>query len=514
MIGKSTMKPKRLVVVSNRLPMVLSRAGPHEWEIQPGSGGLVTALGPVLKHRGGLWIGWLGLPESECPSEEYLQDLVTAGTNKAGYSLKYVNLSKEEIDKFYYGFSNEILWPLFHDLINHCNFEQSYWEIYQRVNRKFAEEVILNTDADDYIWVHDYQLILVASELRRIGMDRQIGFFLHTPFPPLDIFLKLPWRFQILEALLEYDLIGFQTVRDRKNFIGCVRALHGYQISGRGHVNSISTDKRQVLVGAFPISIDYREFTDFAKTSGVADEAWIIHANLPGRQIILGVDRLDYTKGIIHRLKAFENALSRYPDMRRKVTLLQVVVPSRQNVNEYDKLKQEIERLVGEINGKFTEVGWTPVHYIYRSIPRKELVAYYRTCEIALVTPLKDGMNLVAKEYCASSIEDDGILILSEFAGAAAQLYPNALIVNPYDLERVADAIYDAFTMPRETRRLMMRRLRASIQRNDIVKWVNSFLRAGISQDLSNFPQMELFVPKNDMKFGGKLSLSPDQYNF
>ncbi|HNY65418.1 MAG TPA: trehalose-6-phosphate synthase [Deltaproteobacteria bacterium] len=486
----------RLVVVSNRLPIVIARTGSREWEIRSGSGGLVTAMGPVLRHRGGLWIGWLGLPENDCPSEEYLRDLVLAGTSQSGYSLQHLHLSREEVVTYYDGFSNEIVWPLFHDLFSHCNFDQSYWEGYQKVNRKFAEMVVSRTCRDDYVWVHDYQLILVARELRRLGCTRRLGFFLHIPFPPLDIFLKLPWRFQILEAFLEYDLIGFQTVRDRKNFIGCVRALNGYRVTGRGHVQTIHTDLKKVLAGVFPISIDYREFDEYARTQEVAEQAWITHANFPGMQIILGVDRLDYTKGIIHRLLAFENALARYPDMRRKITLLQVVVPSRGDVEGYEKLKQEIERLVGEINGRYTEVGWTPVHYIFRALPRKELVAYYRTCEIALVTPLKDGMNLVAKEYCASSVEENGVLILSEFAGAAAQLYPNALLVNPYDLTGVADAIYEAFTMPHETRCMMMRRMRASIQRNDIVKWVNSFLRAGIAKDLNDFPQLELFVPR------------------
>jgi trehalose 6-phosphate synthase/phosphatase len=486
----------RLVVVSNRLPIVITRTGSREWETRSGSGGLVTAMGPVLKHRGGLWIGWLGLPESDCPSEGYLRDLIHAGTKQSGYSLQHLHLSKDEVEKYYYGFSNEIVWPLFHDLFSHCNFDRSYWDAYQKVNLKFAQKILAHTDRDDYIWVHDYQLILVARELRRIGHDRQLGFFLHIPFPPLDIFLKLPWRFQILEAFLEYDLIGFQTVRDRRNFIGCVRALHGYKVTGRGHVQTIHTDMRRVLAGVFPISIDYNEFSSFAGTPEVADKAWMVHANFPGIQMILGVDRLDYTKGIIQRILAFEDALNRYPEMRGKSILLQVVVPSRGDVEEYEKLKQEIERQVGEINGRYGEVGWTPVHYIFRSLPRRELVAYYRTCEIALVTPLKDGMNLVAKEYCAASVDENGVLILSEFAGAAAQLYPNALLVNPYDLTGVADAIHKAFTMPMETRRMMMRGLRASVQRNDIVKWVNSFLRAGISKDLNDFPQLDLFVPR------------------
>jgi len=490
------MAAQRLVVVSNRLPVVLTKTGTDTWSIRPGSGGLVTAMGPVLRDRGGLWIGWPGLTSEDCPDNQSLNELIAQGASHSGYALKYVYLDREEIGKYYYGFSNEILWPLFHDLFPQCNFDPAYWEAYQRVNNKFASFVIDNTEDDDYVWVNDYQLILVAREMKRIGRRRHIGFFLHIPFPPLDIFLKLPWRFEILEALLEYDLIGFQTVRDRRNFIGCVRALLGYKVTGRGQVSSIMIDERRVHVGAFPISIDFKEFSDFAKTQEVSDQAWIIHANLPRRQLILGVDRLDYTKGIPHRLLAFDNALSRYPDMRRKVTFIQVVVPSRRDVEEYEKLKQEIEGLVGEINGRYTEVGWTPVHYIFRALPRKELVAYYRTCEIALITPLKDGMNLVAKEYCASSIEEKGVLILSEFAGAAAQLYTGALLVNPYDRQGVADAIYQAFTMNQEDRQQRMCRLRALIQRYDIIYWVNSFLRAGIAKNLDDFPQMEFFVPK------------------
>jgi trehalose 6-phosphate synthase len=384
---------------------------------------------------------------------------------------------------------------LFHDLFSHCNFDPGYWEVYQRVNQKFARAVIENTDKNDYVWVQDYQLILVGRELKRLGVNRQTGFFLHIPFPPLDIFLKLPWRFEILEALLEYDLVGFQTARDLRNFIGCVRSLLGYKVRGNRSLNTILIHDREVLVGAFPISIDFREFADLARSTEAAEKAWIIHANLPKQQLILGVDRLDYTKGIPDRLLAFGDALARYPDMRRRVTLIQVVVPSRVRVEEYAKLKQEIERIVGEINGRYTDVGWTPIQYIYRSLPRTDLVAYYRTCEIALITPLKDGMNLIAKEYCASNIEEKGVLILSEFAGAASQLHQSALMVNPYDRVRIADAIHAAFVMDHDQRQARMRRLRRSIQKNDIINWVNSFLRAGIARDQKDFPQVEFFVP-------------------
>ncbi len=489
------MEPRRLAVVSNRLPIVLKKEKRGKWQIAQGSGGLVTALGPVLKHRDGIWIGWVGTNAEETPAGPLLGDLLTRGTRETGYSLKPVNLTREEVDRFYYGFSNEILWPLFHDLFSHCNFDPGYWEVYQRVNQKFARAVIDNTDEHDYVWVQDYHLILVGRELKRMGICRQTGFFLHIPFPPLDIFLKLPWRFEILEALLEYDLIGFQTARDLRNFIGCVRTLLGYKVKGNRSLNTIVIRDREVHVGAFPISIDFREFADLARSSGAAEKAWIIHANLPKRQIILGVDRLDYTKGIPDRLLAFGEALGRHPDMRGKVTFIQVVVPSRDSVEEYARLKQEIERLVGEINGRFTDVGWTPIQYIYRSLPRQELVAYYRTCEIALITPLKDGMNLIAKEYCACNIEEKGVLILSEFAGAASQLHQAAVMVNPYDRVRTADAIHQAFCMGNDERQARMRRLRRSVQRNDIIDWVNSFLRAGISRDLKDFPQVELFVP-------------------
>jgi len=484
----------RLAVVSNRLPIVLSRKR-NTWSIEPGSGGLVTALSPVLRDREGIWIGWIGTNMEDLPRERVLKELIGKGTRESGFSLRAVPLTREEIDNYYFGFSNEILWPLFHDLISLCQFEPRYWHYYEQVNTKFAQTVAENTTENDYVWVHDYQLILVSRELMRLGYQRRTGFFLHIPFPPLDNFLKIPWRFEILHALLSYDLLGFQTIRDKRNFIGCVRALLDYQITGKGQVNTIQVGDRQVRVGAFPISIDYAEFAERAKTQEVAETAWIIHSNLPQRQLILGVDRLDYTKGIPHRLRAFAHALELFPEMRGKVTLVQVVVPSRQTVTEYDKLKQEIERIVGEINGKYTEVGWIPIHYIFRSLTRSELVAYYKTCEIALITPLKDGMNLIAKEYCASNIEEKGVLILSEFAGAASQLYQHAIMVNPFDVQGIAEAIHNAFHMDQEERQARMRKLRRTVQHYDIFLWVDTFLRTAIAKRLEDFPHMELFVP-------------------
>jgi len=490
-VGPKTEKHiNRLVIISNRLPIIIEKNA-DDWTTIPGSGGLVTALAPVLKNRGGMWIGWPGTEDMTDVSKP-LED----ASISAGFTMKAVLMTRDEVQKYYIGLSNEVLWPLFHDLQSYCNFEPSYWDTYVDINARFAEVIKENTTDDDFIWVHDYHLINIAQELRRLGSRARIAFFLHIPFPPLDIFFKLPWRSEILQALLEYDLIGFQTLRDRRNFLQCIRALtKGVIINGKGQVIEAKIGERSLRIGAFPISIDYNNFVSMAKSKEVADAAWFIHEKLPGYQIILGIDRLDYTKGITYRIKALRDALKRYPELVNKVILVQVVVPSRRNIPVYQQLKEEIEKLVGEINGEFTKSGWVPIHYIHRPLEKMELLAYYRTAEIALITPLKDGMNLVSKEYCASSIEENGVLILSEFAGAAAQLQKGALLVNPYNIREVADAIYRAFKMEENERKVRMKKMRQTIRRNDIFWWVNSFLQAAISHNLENFPLVEDYLP-------------------
>jgi trehalose 6-phosphate synthase/phosphatase len=480
---------ERLIVVSNRLPFSFRRNETGQWQAEPGSGGLVTALLPVLRHRGGMWIGWAGAA-GEDPELNNALDAVGKG---AGYALKTVPLTDEEIHNFYFGFSNEIVWPLFHDLQSLCNFEPVYWQTYCEVNRKFAEVVRETATPSDFIWVHDYHLMNMAAELRRAGVTSRIGFFLHIPFPPLDLFLKLPWRMSLLAALLQFDLIGFQTIRDRRNFVQCVHALvKSAKVEGRGQVQLVSALGRVVRIGNFPISIDYNTFMRQAATADVAERARELHRLLPDRKLILGVDRLDYTKGIPLRLKAFHHLLTRHPELRERVSFIQVVVPSREDLHEYRSLKTEIEQLVGKINGGFVRPGgWVPVWYVYSSLARLDLLAYYRAADIALITPLKDGMNLVAKEYCACSIEEDCVLILSEFAGAAAQLSRGALLVNPYDIEGVAEAIQRAYHMDKGERQARMRRMRRSIRECDVFWWVDSFLRAGITKDLGAFPQID-----------------------
>jgi trehalose 6-phosphate synthase/phosphatase len=479
MSGKS--ERLRFVVTSNRLPFVLSKSEDGSYISRPSSGGLVTAMLPVLRSSDGTWVGWHGVADSV----DELRTTLDEAAADAGCRLCPIALSDEERLKFYQGFSNETIWPLFHDLQSLCNFDPSYWRTYCEVNRKYAEAISDATDGGDLIWVHDYQLMNVAAELKRLGDVTPTAFFLHIPFPPLDIYAKLPWRLLLLRALLDYDLVGFQTLRDQQNFLQCLNALvpEATVVAAASSVVTLRYAGRIVHAGHFPIGIDYRDFVRRASSHEVAEKAAALREQLPSRQLILGVDRLDYTKGIPQRLEAFRHALQHYPELREQVTLVQVVVPSREDIPRYQELRAQIERLVGEINGQFTQPGgWVPIHYVFRSLEPADLLAYYRAAEIALVTPLKDGMNLVAKEYCACSIEEDCTLVLSEFAGAAAQLSDGALLVNPYDIEGVSDAMRQAFHMAPSERRARMQRLRRTVREQDIYWWTDSFLRAAKKQ--------------------------------
>ncbi len=486
---------KRLIVVSNRLPYVLEHNhDKNRWTLKPGSGGLVTALLPVLRDRGGVWIGWTGTTE-EVPG---VTEIFHGASREAGYVLEPVSLCQEEVDRYYHGYSNETVWPLFHDLQSQCEFEPDYWHAYVKVNRRFAEALAADCHPDDFVWVHDYQLMDVAHHAREVSCVVDLAFFLHIPFPPPDIFLKLPERLAVLTSLLAYDLIGFQTQRDRRNFIQCVRMLMKHaRVSVQGHLHVIRHEEREVHVGNFPIGIDAAAFTAAATKPEVQERLQEIKTRYGDRQIVLGVDRLDYTKGIPQRLRAFANLLERYPEVRGRINLFQVVVPSREGIPKYDELKVEIERLVGHINGLYSQLGWVPVHYFFHPLSQAELLAFYRAASIALITPLKDGMNLVAKEFCACSIEEESVLILSQFAGAAAQLGQAALVVNPYDVEQTADAIYNAFRMTGGERRYRMRRLRRNVRTQNIFWWVDSFMRAAIDKELRDFPVLEEYIPEH-----------------
>jgi trehalose 6-phosphate synthase/phosphatase len=465
---------KRLIVVSNRLPIVISKEN-DQWGVQPCSGGLITALTPILKENKSLWVGWPGTG-GKAPIRKLLDQF----GSEQGYKLVGIPLSQQEIERYYWGFSNGTLWPLLHDLLGYCKFNLEDWQTYVAVNKKFARAIKKLNRENDIIWVHDYQLSMVGHFLKKLKVRQPLAYFHHIPFPSLDLLRRLPWKTEYTKALLAFDLLGFQTLRDRRNFVNTVTSLisEASILQRQRNFTLIKYGERIIQARNLPISIDFNEFNNAAHSPEVQDAAWYLHENLHERQLMLGIDRLDYTKGIPERFLAFELALEKYPELKQKISLLQVVVPSRTLDPYYQKLKEQLEQMTGRINARFGDAGWIPIHYIFRSLDNTQLIAHYRTSEIAFITPLRDGMNLVAKEYCACSVENNGVLILSEFAGAADQLGEKALLVNPYDIEKTADTIYQAFTMPLEERQQRMRWLRNQVQRNDVHQWLRYFMRA------------------------------------
>jgi alpha,alpha-trehalose-phosphate synthase [UDP-forming] len=468
----------RLINVSNRLPVVIKKqaSGPR---VERSSGGLATALDSVWRQEQGVWIGWAGTTQNQ-----EVEALVAKASRPRAYRLKPVSLSEDEVAKFYSGFANEIIWPLFHDMPSRCNFDPDYWEIYQRVNRKFAHAILDNVRDNDFVWVHDYHLMLTAHYLREAGIKAPVGFFLHIPFPAPDMFEKLPWSEPVLLGLLDYDLVGFQTDRDRLNFLNCLERKVKDGVIERGQTQAVVTrESHRTTVGTFPISIDFEGISELAARPEIASRASLIRRDLLENTLVLGVDRLDYTKGIPERLKAFLILLQKFPELRGKITLVQVVVPSREDIPRYKDLRTELELLVSRINGEFTQAGWVPIHYMHRNLGREELLAYYRAADIALITPLKDGMNLVAKEFCAAQTDERGVLVLSEFAGAGPELRQGALLVNPNDFAGVAQAIHDAYEMSMEEKRTRMRLLRDLIRRHNVQRWAQSFIQAATRKE-------------------------------
>jgi trehalose 6-phosphate synthase len=469
----------RLINVSNRLPVEIKNRSGHP-RLSRSSGGLATALDSVWRGQHGVWIGWAGAA-ADSPSADTLLQKAARGHS---YSFKPVTISRDEVAKFYSGFANEIIWPLFHDMPSRCDFDPEYWEIYQRVNRRFAQATAEIATAKDVIWAHDYHLMLMGRYLREAGSPAHAGFFLHIPFPAPDIFEKLPWRKSILRALLQYHLLGFQTDRDRFNFLSCLERIVPEAVASRGDFdNSVVLEGRRTRVGTFPISIAFEEFASHAASREVESASNQLRHELTHRFLVLGVDRMDYTKGIPERLKAFRILLRRFPELRHRVTLLQVVVPSREEISNYKELRREVELLVSQINGEFTDAGWVPIHYMHRSLTRRQLLTYYRAADILLVTSLKDGMNLVAKEFCAAQVEERGVVIVSEFTGAAAELQHGAIVINPYDLAGIAEAIHRACVMPVEEKRSRMRLLRDIIRTYNVQSWADAFLSAALTAE-------------------------------
>ncbi len=451
-----------LVVVANRLPVdrVRSTDGTDSWARSPG--GLVSALAPVMRQQEGSWIGWVGSAD-EAP-EPFHSD---------GMDLVAVALSAEEIAEYYEGFSNATLWPLYHDVIVPAEYHREWWDAYVRVNRRFAAAAAEVAAEGAVVWVQDYQLQLVPAQLREMRPDLKIGFFLHIPFPPGELFAQLPWRRQIVQGLLGADLVGFQRMGAAHNFIDIACR---YTPARRVASNQVIIDGRRVRADAFPISLDVDEIESLARDDGVRARAEEIRQGLGSpRHVLLGVDRLDYTKGIRHRLKAWSELLNDGDVTAKDAVFIQVATPSRERVDAYQALRDEIELEVGHINGEHGEIGVSPIHYLHSTYDRRELVAMFLAADVAVVTPLRDGMNLVAKEYVASRIDNLGTVVLSEFAGAADQL-TDAVLVNPHDIDGLKAAILEAMNMPQREQERRMRSMRAQVRNYDVARWADDFV--------------------------------------
>ncbi len=468
------------VVVANRLPVDQERLpdGTVAWKRSPG--GLVTALEPLLRRRRGAWVGWAGLDDDRAGEQGYADEEPIV---EEELELRPVRLSSDDVAQYYEGFSNATLWPLYHDVIVKPVYYRQWWERYVEINRRFAEATSRAAGEGATVWVQDYQLQLVPKMLRELRPDLTIGFFLHIPFPPVELFMQLPWRTEIVEGLLGADLVGFQLAGGAQNFLILARRLTGFNTSRgsvgvRSRFGEVDLGSRTVRVGAFPISIDSGELDRTARDRGIRRRAREIRAELGNpRKILLGVDRLDYTKGIDVRLEAFAELLAEGRAKRDDTVLIQLATPSRERVESYQILRSEIEREVGHINGEYAEVGHPVVDYLHRPVPRNELIAFFVAADVMLVTPLRDGMNLVAKEYVACRSDLGGALVLSEFTGAAAEL-KQAYLVNPHDPEGVKDTIEAALNQTVEEGRRRMRSLRRQVLAHDVDRWARSFLDA------------------------------------
>lgn len=454
----------KTIIVSNRLPVKIIKEDKSFYYV-PSEGGLATGLSSIYKTGNNLWIGWPGQNIKKAEEKEQItKDLKEE-------NMIPVFLSKKLIENFYEGFSNDTIWPIFHYFLQFANFDPHFFDAYVQANKIFCSAVLDVAKDGDTIWIHDYQLLLLPQMVRKKLPKAEIGFFQHIPFPSYEVFRMIPWRKKILRGMLGADLIGFHTYDDMRHFLSSVSRLVGIPNS-RGRIEA---GNRIIEVDSFPMGIDYNKYAITAASPKTIDQEIKYRTSLGNQKLIISIDRLDYSKGIPKRLEAFENFLQKYPEYEEKVSIIMIVVPSRDNVGKYKDLKEEVDLLVGRINGNFGKLNWTPIHYFYRSFAPESLSAFYRMAHVALVTPMRDGMNLVCKEFIASKLDKTGVLILSEMAGASKEL-SDAILVNPNDNDQMVDAIYQALTMPEEEQIMHISIMQETLKRYNINHWVKMFM--------------------------------------
>ncbi len=488
---------ERLILASNRLPVTVDRNKDNNFVYQQSSGGLATGLSSVYNNYNGFWLGWPGITEENITQSEK-QRLRKKLAKEKNHPLF---LTENEINNYYYGFCNKTIWPLFHYFTRYTHYPDKYWQAYKKVNQKFFHALKNRLKKNDNLWIHDYHLMLLPQLVRQKFSNINIGFFLHIPFPSFEIFRLLPWREEILNGLLGADVIGFHTYGYVRHFLSSVLRILGYD----HEFNKVKLGNRNVTIDLFPMGIDYDKFNQAPAKKEVQNEISNIKKEKGEARIILSVDRLDYTKGVPERLRAFDYFLEKNPQYQGKVTLIIIAVPSRTKIEKYEELKIEVNELVGDINGKYGTLNWSPVQFLFKSIPFKRLVALYNYADVCLVTPLRDGMNLVSKEFVAAS-HNKGVLILSEMAGSSYEL-SNAINITPTRKEEIADSILKALQMSKKEQIKRLQMMQKRIENYNVKKWANSFVNTLVNtkpkidkNETQNFDQQKILKITNDYK--------------
>ncbi len=467
MVNKSN-HLENIILVSNREPYIHEYTTDGKIKLKKAFGGLVTALDPLMQENGGTWIAWgSGSADFDVSNGE---QKVNVGTTTKRYTLKRIYLSEEEESLFYKGYANSVLWPLFHVFIEKMKINEKLWKTYRKVNQRFADAILDEIDENTFVWIHDYHLALVPYFVKNNVPDAKIAYFWHIPWPPWEIFGTLPQRDEILTGLLHADILGFHTNSYKKNFLRCCKRKPDVTLRN----DFVHYNSQETKITALPLGIDFSSFAGKDGENEIQIEAKRLKEANDVDSIILGIDRLDYTKGILNRLKAFEYFLKTYKEFHEKVVLIQIATPSRYEIDEYYNMKRNIDETVGRINAKYRTANWTPVKYFFKRIPQTLLLGYYQVSDVALLTPLRDGMNLIAKEYIATR-KKEGVIILSEFAGASEQLN-EAIIVNPYDISSTANALKTAITMPSEEKKNRFRELKIKVKKYNSAWWLDQFM--------------------------------------
>ncbi len=477
---------KRLLIIANRLPLTVTEANDNV-EYKASTGGLATGLASLEVAYEKHWIGWPGVhPKNDQIKQNIRQTLEQD-------LIHPVFLSQRNMEYYYKGFSNKTIWPLFHYFIGYADYDPDYWKVYKRVNKQFCDEVMKIARPNDIIWVHDYHLMLLPQMLRDKLPQSQIGFFLHIPFPSYELFRTLPWRKELLEGLLGADLIGLHTFEYMRHFMSAVYRVLGQEPK----LGNIHYGNRVVQVDTYPMGIDYEKFNKSGQNKTVQENINLFKEQYGQKKLILSVDRLDYSKGILQRLKAFDHLLTKRPEYVEKISLIIIVVPSRSDIDRYQKLREDIDEMVGHVNGKHATINWMPINYYYRALPFEQLAALYHLADVALVTPYRDGMNLVAKEFVASKTQNNGSLILSEMAGTAIEL-PEAIIINPNDINEITKAIQQALKMPEQEQKERLQNMKKSLQRQTVQRWANKFINQLANIHEEQMKRAEKAMSKDD----------------